>query len=540
MTIYQLTADNEKIKVNNPYEIGVLKLLFTILDENKEGKIFIKKSSFDIINEVLKTLTLREEKVIRLRFGINDKEDPFNCVNTKKSYEKIAEEFGLIDKRIKQIETKALHKLRHPSRLRKLGIDDISYIYIKQSGKFFGIKKKIYDEIVTTLTNIKDCKELNSEATVYLNLIKPYFDKLNIKCIIDVFGKKIIFTVNTVKTVFQYDDFNCSDIANSIFDEIMIYLRDSIINTKLSEGNIDILLRKGYLTIKECILNQEKIIKEYIDFGLTDYANEFLKIFNNRDEIVCFASISDKKSEQGIYLTEKERERIKYNWCLFVPKACDLEEFNSIRANDIMEEIRKNKFSSISQLQSYLLICKAYNILLPSIDDLMSAVPNLSDAERNELSYWCGKNNIIFIRKSVVLENDCVLFDDIGIESLELSVRAYNCLCRAGYNCFSDLKDLTYEDLMRIRNLGSKSAKEVLNVIHNYPCRKLFKRPQIKGKLALYTNIEDNLYVFEETDDEESIKKTTERTPKVENDIEFDFGDYLFDEDDLNLDFEEE
>ena len=53
------------------------------------------------------------------------------------------------------------------------------------------------------------------------------------------------------------------------------------------------------------------------------------------------------------------------------------------------------------------------------------------------------------------------LRDNVSIEELELSVRAFNCLKRAGINTVGDLRKLSDEDFMKIRNLGRKSADEV-------------------------------------------------------------------------------
>ncbi|MEG2583686.1 MAG: RNA polymerase sigma factor RpoD, partial [Oscillospiraceae bacterium] len=62
--------------------------------------------------DVLKTLTPREEKVLRLRFGLDD--------GRARTLEEVGKEFNVTRERIRQIEAKALRKLRHPSRSKKL------------------------------------------------------------------------------------------------------------------------------------------------------------------------------------------------------------------------------------------------------------------------------------------------------------------------------------------------------------------------------------------------------------------------------------
>jgi DNA-directed RNA polymerase subunit alpha len=52
---------------------------------------------------------------------------------------------------------------------------------------------------------------------------------------------------------------------------------------------------------------------------------------------------------------------------------------------------------------------------------------------------------------------------EMNIDELELSVRSYNCLKRAGINTVEELTNKTAEDMMKVRNLGRKSLEEVLS-----------------------------------------------------------------------------
>ena len=64
------------------------------------------------LEEVMSTLTPREAKVLRLRFGLDD--------GKARTLEEVGKEFDVTRERIRQIEAKALRKLRHPSRSKKL------------------------------------------------------------------------------------------------------------------------------------------------------------------------------------------------------------------------------------------------------------------------------------------------------------------------------------------------------------------------------------------------------------------------------------
>lgn len=84
--------------------------------EDEEIKSPVEVASYELlkghINEVLDTLNPRERRVLELRFGLKD--------GRSRTLEEVGKEFGVTRERIRQIEAKALRKLRHPSRSKKL------------------------------------------------------------------------------------------------------------------------------------------------------------------------------------------------------------------------------------------------------------------------------------------------------------------------------------------------------------------------------------------------------------------------------------
>ena len=75
--------------------------------------------------------------------------------------------------------------------------------------------------------------------------------------------------------------------------------------------------------------------------------------------------------------------------------------------------------------------------------------------------------NISFKSKSTTNENTDKQINQILIEELQLSVRAYNCLKRAHIHSIADLMDYSQEELLEIKNFGQKSAEEVIEALSN-------------------------------------------------------------------------
>lgn len=93
-------------------------------------------------------------------------------------------------------------------------------------------------------------------------------------------------------------------------------------------------------------------------------------------------------------------------------------------------------------------------------DAVSLAAKVLSDHLKSFINLSDRTAGIQVITENVVDDKDKVL--EMNIDELELSVRSYNCLKRAGINTVEELCNRTSEDMMKVRNLGRKSLEEVL------------------------------------------------------------------------------
>jgi DNA-directed RNA polymerase subunit alpha len=97
---------------------------------------------------------------------------------------------------------------------------------------------------------------------------------------------------------------------------------------------------------------------------------------------------------------------------------------------------------------------EAVSLAAKIMNDLLRLFVDLSDD---------AKNTEIIVEKE---ENKKEKVLEMTIEELDLSVRSYNCLKRAGINTVEDLTNKSEEDMMKVRNLGRKSLEEIINKLN--------------------------------------------------------------------------
>lgn len=98
---------------------------------------------------------------------------------------------------------------------------------------------------------------------------------------------------------------------------------------------------------------------------------------------------------------------------------------------------------------------EAVSLAAKIMDELLTLFIDLSEE---------AKNTEIIVEKE---ENKKEKVLEMTIEELDLSVRSYNCLKRAGINTVEDLTNKSEEDMMKVRNLGRKSLEEVINKLNS-------------------------------------------------------------------------
>lgn len=136
----------------------------------------------------------------------------------------------------------------------------------------------------------------------------------------------------------------------------------------------------------------------------------------------------------------------------------DAKIFSSIYLAGFNDAMHRKIDTMISPIHVFSM----YSSIKLRISNLISELNNLNDIINSEMTTLSEKiRDGINNNSSTDYDNRELL--EMTIEELDLSVRSYNCLKRAGINTVEDLINKSEEDMMKVRNLGRKSLEEVIN-----------------------------------------------------------------------------
>lgn len=210
--------------------------------------------------------------------------------------------------------------------------------------------------------------------------------------------------------------------------------KQRFVKEDMKHGNA---LGNDLLDYPENILNDMGVLPESYE----NYYTEIIPSFDKNFETVC----------ERIRLSEREIEIING----FYKNQILLSDLGK-NLNITRERVRQIKDKTIAKL-SHKGVIKTF---LVSSDKYAL----ISMEEREEMKKELLAKMTYELALEIVNNHNEELFTnskDMDITELDLSVRSYNCLKRAGIDCVSKLCNMNYEKVLKIRNLGKKSLKEI-------------------------------------------------------------------------------
>lgn len=325
-----------------------------------------------IFEDVLSTLTPRESRVLKFRFGFG---------TDRLTLEETGKEFGVSRERIRQIETKALRKLRHPPRSKKL--------------------LRHEDAIFLSTINMN-----NSE---YKYLFCAIFGIVKSDNEVD------IAIVDMPKII-----------QEKTIDDVKIELQQNVKELKFLQPYAEKLKSINVDTLSHLLYTPfSKLLEAFNDIEIVKLRNELNKI--------GYMFKSDYPPNTATSLEYILAKRIKQT---IYRNVGDTELFSTVLTKYFID--------------NNLSICELIN-------DLEDKSLKDSDA----IAYIQGKYPQFATHLKKVPDK---LF--LTIEMLDLSVRSYNCLKRAGINTVKDLTERTQTDMRLVRNIDKKCITEIENKLN--------------------------------------------------------------------------
>ena len=189
-----------------------------------------------------------------------------------------------------------------------------------------------------------------------------------------------------------------------------------------------------------------RLLEENFDRILNDYFERPNCFLNGREKFVVLSRYKERRTLQDI---AKEinltRERVRQ---IEVSALWKIKKVKNIFCDDFDEYLQvQNQYLEKKQ--------ELYN----KINELETLIQNVDFLLNNDETTM--KDIKVFVEKFKEVDQSFVL-KNYNIVDLDLTVRSYNCLKRAGIDTVEKLSQLTIKNLLKIRNLGKKSAKEIL------------------------------------------------------------------------------
>lgn len=191
-----------------------------------------------------------------------------------------------------------------------------------------------------------------------------------------------------------------------------------------------------YNALKGVGLNPEDVVPAFIQ----DFDNILCNIVSQREEFCIVKFYKELKTLADIgKCFNVTRERVRQ----IIAKGLKKVRFHAIRYEHVLEKIEERKRYE-----------EEYEALQEKREKLIKAFRETGIIS-DEMAVYFGDINI------GLKEGATPPFAKMSIDELDLSVRSYNCLRRAGINTLQDLMNLYEEELYKVKNLGKKSLREI-------------------------------------------------------------------------------
>ena len=223
-----------------------------------------------------------------------------------------------------------------------------------------------------------------------------------------------------------------------------VFKDDEIIKVSLKSKKGEVFAKDLVLPAGVEIVNPDHYIATTAKDGALEFelfliaGRGFVGFDKNKDFILEVQPKIESKLKTGTIIA------IDSDFSPVVKVSYDAVEMNTSSA--IIQEKLTFNVKTDGSVEAKDAVAQAANILMAHLD----VIANVSNLERDE----------IFAEKAA--ESEKISLVPVSITSLDLSVRSYNCLKRAGYESLEELAKLTKKDLKAINNLGAKSVEEII------------------------------------------------------------------------------